>query len=136
MPFYRLFYHIVWATKDRLPLITTDNQSAIHAAISTKVTDLGGIVHALNSMPDHVHLVATIPPKIALATVIGQIKGVSSHLASRVGGEEPFVWQAEYVVITIGERSLPAVVHYVQHQQEHHTANTLIPALEQFGYPR
>jgi putative transposase len=137
MPYYRLFYHIVWATKDRLPLITTDNQSAIHAAVSTKITEIEGIVHALNSMPDHVHLVATIPPKIALATAIGQIKGGSSHLASRVGAsEEPFVWQSEYGVVTLGERSLPTVMRDVQDQQEHHAANTLIPALEQFGYPR
>ncbi len=134
MAYYRLFYHIVWATKDRLPLITAHNQALIHGAISTKVAGLGGIVHALNSMPDHVHLVATVPPKLALATVIGQIKGVSSYLASRVGGSEtPFAWQAEYGVVTIGERSLPTVIRYVRRQQQHHAANTLLPALEQAG---
>jgi putative transposase len=95
------------------------------------------MVHVPNSMPDHVHLVTTIPPEIALATAIGQIKGVSSHLASRVGAsEEPFAWQAEYGVATLGERSLPTVIRYIQDQQEHPAANTLIPALEQFGYPR
>jgi putative transposase len=96
MPYYRLFYHIVWSTKNRLPLITQENCTPIYASIKAKVKELGGITHALNGSNNHIHLVVTLPPKIALANFIGQVKGCSSHLASRWNGRyEPFAWQRE-----------------------------------------
>src|SRR5688572_16969917 len=98
MPHYRLFYHFVWTTKQRAPLITAANQTIIHKAIRDKAGDLDTLVHALNSVSDHVHLVVTVPPSITLANFIGQIKGTSSHLASRTTNQEPFVWQQDYGV--------------------------------------
>ncbi len=62
MPYCRLFYHFVWATKDRLPLITESNRDPLYAAIAAKVKELKGTTYALNGMDDHVHLVATVPP--------------------------------------------------------------------------
>jgi putative transposase len=136
MPYSRLFYHFVWATYDRLPLITAANQDAIYRAISQKVVDLQGLVHALNGMPDHVHLVVTVPPRVALATLIGQVKGSSSHLAGRLSdtdGARPFAWQQEYGVLSISEVHLPIVVRYVLQQQQHHADNRLNRTLEHVG---
>ena len=133
MPYSRLFYHFVWSTKDRLPLITVSNRDAIYGAIGAKAGDLRGIVYALNGMSDHVHLVVTVPPSIALASFIGQVKGSASHLAARLGDSsavEPFAWQAEYGVLSISEAHLPIVVRYVRQQQQHHAANTLNRTLE------
>ncbi len=138
MPYFRLFYHFVWATHERLPLITAANREPIHKCIAAKAQELGGIVHALNSLPDHVHLVVTVPPKVALATFIGQVKGSSSHLASRLkerAHPEPFAWQAEYGVLSISERHLPVVVRYVQNQQKHHAERTLNTRLEMTSSP-
>jgi putative transposase len=132
MPYCRLYYHIVWATKERLPLITVDNQAAIHGAVAKKVHDLKGLVHALNSMPDHIHLLATIPPTVAIAEFVGQIKGNSSHLAGRLSPDAAaFGWQAEYGVVSVSERHVPLVVAYVHRQQQHHADNTLNRTLEQ-----
>jgi putative transposase len=136
MPYYRLFYHLVWATKDRLPLITVMNRDPIYATIRAKINELGGIVHALNGMPDHVHLVATLPPSVAVSTCIGQIKGSSSHLAARLPSHTtgaPFAWQAEYGVVSVSEAQLPAVLRYVHQQQHHHAANRLNRLLESYS---
>ncbi len=131
MAWYRLFYHFVWGTKGRLPSITEANQEPIYKAIQAKIAELNGIVHALNGMPDHVHLVASIPPTLALSAVMGQVKGVSSHLASRLpGGDPDFAWQNEYGVLSVSESHLPTIVNYVEHQQEHHNAQTLDSRLE------
>lgn len=133
MSFSRLYYHFVWATKEREPLITDANRPAIYAALAAKVDELRGIVHALNGMPDHVHLVVTVPPTIALATFIGQVKGSASHLATHRhsrASDRSFGWQAEYGVISISERHVPIVVDYVRRQQEHHANHTLNRTLE------
>jgi putative transposase len=71
MPYSRLYYHIVWTTKNREPLITQVNESAIYRVILDKIIELNGTVHAVNGMPDHVHLVVTLLPNLALANVIG-----------------------------------------------------------------
>src|SRR5690349_12987567 len=130
MPYSRLFYHFVWATRERLPLITPINREHIYRAIHAKAHEFRAIVYGLNGMPDHIHLVVTVPPSVALSAFIGQIKGGASHLASRLPNAEPFAWQAEYGVLTISERYLPIVVGYVAAQQMHHANNTLNPQLE------
>ncbi|MCP4367700.1 MAG: IS200/IS605 family transposase, partial [Deltaproteobacteria bacterium] len=78
MPYYQLFYHIVWATKNRLPLLTAQIEPTIHNYVRTKAIGLEATVFAINGIEDHVHVVASIPPKIAVSTFIGQIKAVAS----------------------------------------------------------
>jgi putative transposase len=130
MPRYRLFYHFVWTTKERFPLITEANREPIFAAIGAKVIELGGIVHAVNSMPDHIHLVASVPPAIALSEIVGQMKGVSSHLAAHLPDHDaPFAWQHDYGVVSLSESHLPVVVRYVE-QQHHQNTQTLDARLE------
>jgi len=132
MPYSRLFYHFVWATHQRLPLITPHLRDSLYAAIRAKVKALGGITHALNGMPDHVHLVVTVPPNIALATFIGQVKGMSSHAVSGVSAQA-FAWQHEYGVLSVSEAHLPTVVRYVTEQEQHHAENHLDRRLEAGG---
>ena len=135
MPYSRLFYHFVWTTKDRQPLITEANRDPILKAIAAKVVQLNGICHAVNAVSDHVHLVTTVPPAMALGTFIGQVKGNSSHLASHLSGEAAmlaFAWQSEYGVMTVSESHLASVVRYVLRQQEHHGAGKLNAKLERW----
>ena len=135
MPYSHLFYHFVWTTKDRQPLITEANRTPILKAIAAKTIQLNGICHAVNAVSDHVHLVATVPPSIALGIFIGQVKGNSSHLASRLGGDgalQAFAWQSEYGVMTVSESLLTTVVLYVLNQQEHHDAGDVNARLGQW----
>jgi putative transposase len=135
MPYSRLFYHFIWTTKERQPLITEPNREPILKAIAGKVIALNGICHAVNAISDHVHLVATVPPSIPLGTFIGQVKGNSSHLASHLRREdsfELFAWQSDYGVMTVSESHLARVVRYVLNQQTHHAENTLYSRLERW----
>jgi putative transposase len=131
MPYWRLFYHVVWATKGREPMIDDAAARVIERSIRTKSRDLGGIVHAFGWMPDHVHVAVSIPPNTAIGTFVGQLKGSSSHAANQdVSREASFSWQAEYGVKSFGERNLPDVVAYVQNQPERHAAQTTWDRLE------
>lgn len=133
MPHWRLFYHIVFATKNRQPLITAEIESEVHRMATGKAVSMGAIVHAIGSVEDHLHLVASIPPRIALADFIGQVKGATSyhinHLPGRTG---PVLdWQRGYGVLSLSERHLRWTVEYVRRQREHHRADTAVLALEQ-----
>jgi len=48
MPYCQLFYHMVWATKGRLPLITPEIEADIDKLLAAKAKELGGRVYALN----------------------------------------------------------------------------------------
>jgi hypothetical protein len=98
-----------------------------------KATALGCIPHAINGMSDHAHVAISIPPKLSIATTIGQLKGASSHHVNETYTDGAFAWQAEYGILSFSERSLTRVVDYVKNQKKHHAENTLNMALENFG---
>ena len=131
MPYWKLYYHFIWGTKNRLPLIDPGIESELYRAISAKVKDLAGFVHAIGGTDDHVHLAVSIPPKIAPAKFIGDVKGNSSHYVNHVIKPDfEFYWQDEYGVLSFGEKNLPAVVRYIHNQKQHHADGTLIVGME------
>ena len=131
MPYFRLFYHMVWGTKYREPLIQVEFEESLHNVIAAKGKDLGAFVYAVGGIEDHIHLVASVPPRIALASFIGQVKGNSSHWINHVLSlPYHFNWQAEYGVVSFGGKQLDRVVKYVKNQRQHHLEGTTIPFLE------
>ncbi len=136
MPYWQLFYHLVWATKARAPLITTDVEAQVHHLLRQKMIDLEAVVFALNGMPDHVHVVAAIPPKISVSHFIGQIKAVSATKFNHTAGDgQHLVWQGEYGAFSFDGKRLPNYVRYVDGQKEHHQANSTIAILERHDGP-
>lgn len=74
-------------------------------------------------MPDHVHMLISIPPKYAVSQVIGFIKGKSAIHLARVYGERKknFVgqhfWAGGFLVSTVG-RDESVVREYIRTQEE------------------
>ena len=131
MPYWRLFYHFVWGTKSREPLIALEWEDSLHNAIAAKATELGAFVHAVGGTEDHVHLVVSVPPKVALSTFIGQVKGNSSHFVNHeLDVDIYFGWQAEYGVVSFGGKMLDMVVRYAKNQRKHHAEGTTVAMLE------
>ena len=130
MPYYQLYYHIVWATKHRRPCLTPDVESIVYDFLRVKAIGLGGTVFAVNGMEEHVHMIASIPPKIAVATFIGQVKGVTTAKFNQQYPDKAFYWQDEYGVFSFDGKRLSNVIAYVENQKEHHGQNTTIPVLE------
>jgi REP element-mobilizing transposase RayT len=131
MPYWQLYYHLAWATKNREPFITMDLEPGLHTYLRGKGIDLDAVVHAVGGLEDHVHVVVSIPPRLAVAKFVGQLKGASSHWVSHISGHRgPFAWQEGYGAITLGKRSLPQVVEYVHSQRERHRTRRLVAAME------
>ena len=73
-------------------------------------------------MPDHVHMVITIPPKYAVSAVIGFLKGKSAIAVARLQGKErnfsgEHLWARGYAVSTVGFE-LDEVRRYVREQDD------------------
>jgi putative transposase len=131
MPYWQLFYHLVWSTKNRQPLLTPLVEKHIYGYLTSKAVGLKGMVYALGGTDDHVHMVVAIPPASAVAKFIGQIKGVASTKFNKSGiSNVRFAWQDEYGAFLFDAKRLPNYVAYVKRQKEHHRQNTIIPILE------
>lgn len=131
MAFWRLFYHIVWTTKRREPLMTQELEAELYNYLAGKADFLGSIVHAIGGVDDHVHIVASIPPKLSIADFVRHLKGSSAHHVNHLpGAPGNFGWQRGYGAISLGHRQLKRAIDYVRNQKEHHHQGTTILALE------
>jgi putative transposase len=132
MPFYAIYYHMVWSTKYRQKTISTAIESSVIASIQAKSEKLNSPVHAINTAYDHIHIAVSIAPAIAVAEWVRNTKAFSSYLINRefTNLENGFYWQTSYGVKTFGLKALPYVADYIVKQKEHHANNSLDDYLE------
>ena len=130
MTLWRTYYHLVWATCDRAPLITDTLEPELYRYIEAKTKSLGCLFHATGGMADHLHLIVSIPPSRSIADFVRRIKGSSSRHMSHTFSNQAFAWQKEYGVFSLGGQQLKRAIVYVQHQKQHHHDGTLIRGLE------
>src|SRR5579885_3282584 len=79
VPYWRLFYHLIWATRGREPLIGSDREAEVWKIVRLAGERAGAEMRAVGGVADHVHAVVSIPPSIAVSEVVRRIKGGSSH---------------------------------------------------------
>jgi putative transposase len=94
------------------------------------------LVHGVGIMPDHVHVAISIPPSVAVSTLVGRLKGSSSHMLNNRGPMTDgvsFSWQGEYGVLSFHEKDLAGVLDYVNNQPARHAARRLSEAMESAG---
>jgi putative transposase len=131
--FWRLYYHLVWATKNREHFIQPEIEARLYAYIIAKASELDAYVYAINGWYDHLHLVVSIPPKHAVAYVVKCLKGASSHDLNHAGGlDYHFAWQRGYGALSLGERQRPTAEAYVEEQKQHHENQTVSGWLERY----
>jgi REP element-mobilizing transposase RayT len=130
-PFTQLYVHFVWATWDRLPLVTAQAEARIYNCITAKCRELTCNPIAIGGIEDHVHLLVRMVPSIAPAFLVGEVKGASSHLMTHVVAPDTFFkWQGAYGAFTIRKDNVPIVSAYIANQKTHHANNTLDTELE------
>ena len=127
---YRSLSHSKWECKYHVVFIPKYRKKAIYGELRK---DLGKVFRTLaeqressieegHLMPDHVHIMISIPPKHAVAQVVGYIKGKSAiHIArTYTGRRRNFVgqhfWARGYFVSTVG-RDEAAVREYIRNQE-------------------
>ena len=130
-PYTQLYLHMIWATWDRLPLVTTDIENRVYAAIATKCRSLKCEPLAINGIEDHVHLLVRIHTTVSVAQLAKELKGSSSHLVTHeIKPGEFFKWQGAYRAFTIRKSDVPKVKAYIQNQKHHHAEANLKPEWE------
>lgn len=132
MPFWKCYYHAVWTTDRRVPVINPHIEKIILDTIRRKSTELDCPILAIYTVSDHIHVAVCITPRISVAEWVRNVKGLSTHEVNDGFPvlESNFKWQKSYGILTYGEKQLPYVVGYIERQKEHHANQTTQPYLE------
>ena len=125
-PYTQLYVHLTWSTWDRLPLITKIIQSRLYASMASKCRQFKCEPLAIGGMEDHVHLLISLHTSVAIATLIKEVKGTSSHLVTHeITPGELFKWQGSYGAFTIRKKDVLRVKAYIENQELHHAEDSV-----------
>jgi len=116
-------YHVVWIPKYRRKVLFGQLRKHLGEVIRELARQKESQVLEGHLCPDHVHVYLAIPPKYAVAQVVGYMKGKSAiHIARTFGGRvrnftgEHF-WARGYFVSTVG-RDEEVIRNYIRRQEE------------------
>jgi putative transposase len=115
-------YHVVWIPKYRRKTLYGQVRKYLGEVFRDLARGKESEVLEGHLMPDHVHMLISIPPKYAVAQVIGYIKGKSAIQIARnyMGRRRNFTgmqfWARGYHVSTVG-RDEQAVREYIRSQE-------------------
>ena len=116
-------YHVVWIPKYRKKALYGQLRKYLGQVFKELARNRESEIVEGHMMPDHVHMLISIPPKYSVSQVIGFIKGKSAiHIARNyLGQKRNFTgqqfWARGYHVSTVG-RDEEAVREYIRAQEQ------------------
>lgn len=121
----RLYYHIIFSTKDRARQITNDFRSRLYEYLGGIIARENGRLIAAGGAADHVHLVVSLNATAALADVLRIVKTNSSKWVHETFPDKAdFAWQPGYAAFSVSSSKLEDVRTYIANQEEHHRQTT------------
>ncbi|ELQ01990.1 IS200/IS605 family transposase [Xanthomonas translucens] len=120
---WECLYHVVFIPKRRRRVLYKELRIHLGEVFRRLAEQKESRVEEGHLMPDHVHMILKIPPKLAVSQVVGYIKGKSAIHLARVYAERKrnFVgqhfWARGYFVSTVG-RDEAVIRDYIRNQEK------------------
>lgn len=117
---YNLYAHLVFVTKYRRNVLTHDMLTDMETIMRDVCQDFDATLMEFNGEDDHVHLLVSYPPKVALSTLVNSLKGVSSRrLRAKydIKTHRNHLWSPSYYAASSGGASLETPKQYIQQQR-------------------
>ena len=116
-----LYIHYIFSTKNRLPLIVPEIQDRLWPYMAGIAKNNNMKALAVGGMPDHIHILLSLPATISISKTIQIIKGNSSKwINENFDTSDHFSWQKGYGAFTVNISILQDTVRYIQNQAVHH----------------
>ena len=121
---YDLKYHIVWITKYRKPILRGEIGKRVRELIRQTCASLDIYIVKGHVSKDHVHLLVSVPPNLAVSELVKRLKGRSSRLMLEEFGELRKVywgrhlWARGYFVASSGNVTDEVIAEYIEKQSQ------------------
>lgn len=118
---YSCQYHVIFTTKYRRRVLNSVIEERLKTLLFEKQKEYKYDIIEMEIMPDHVHLLLDINPRLGIYKIVGLIKGYTSkilrgefkELRSRI----PTLWTRSKFISTVGSVSLEVVKKYIDEQK-------------------
>ena len=118
---FSLKYHLVWCPKYRRPVLEGAIEKRLREVLEDVRAEHEWTIHALEVMPDHIHLFIESDPIYSVAEIVNRLKGASSRiLRSEFPGLRsrlPTLWSRSYYAGSVGAVSEAVVRRYIESQK-------------------
>ena len=125
MSYTNTMYHIVLRTHRSEPTIVVEYERDLYAYIMGIVNNNNGKLYRIGGMPDHVHLLVSLPATLAMSKFVQELKvSTSKWLKNNPDFPRFDGWSREYAGFSYGLRDKDMIVNYIKNQKEHHRRMT------------
>ncbi len=112
--------HVIFATKDRAPLIEPEVIGELHAYLGGTARGLGAGPMKVGGVADHVHMLLKLRGDQCPADLVREIKKASNAWMRESVGKRDFSWQRGYTALSVSQSDVTRIVDYIGGQEEHH----------------
>lgn len=133
MSFVKIWVHLVFATKNREPLLKKEFRYDLHKHIAENCKEKDIFLKSINGYTDHVHCLISLGKDQNIAKVSQLIKGESSFWINQNKlTPTKFSWQDDYFAVSISESQVEAVINYINNQEQHHAKKSFDDEVDEF----
>lgn len=134
----QILYQIVFSTKNREKTLTKENRPDLYKDIWGVLKNKKCHLYQIGGIEDHLHIITSIHPSIALATLVKDIKlGSTSFIKEKKIFQHFNGWQDGYAAFTYSIDAKNNLIEYVKNQEAHHCKKTfkeeLVVLLQEHG---
>jgi REP element-mobilizing transposase RayT len=125
MSYVSSYFHCVFATKDRRPMLTPALRERLWPFLGGIARQNGMKSIVVGGVQDHVHMLLSLPPTLSISKAMQLIKGGSSKWVHDTFPEHRlFSWQIKYGAFAVSISQLDRIIAYINAQEEHHRKMT------------
>ena len=121
------YWHFEWCTKYRYNMMKRPEiKNLVEATIRKSAKEHNIIIHILKCLPDHIHMLVTLPNNMTDSKARLLLKGRSAYLIFRnrenirLRYPKGHFWSAGSCAVTVGYNDLDSITKYIENQEVHH----------------
>jgi REP element-mobilizing transposase RayT len=125
MSYVKLLYHVIIRTKAAQPVLSLEYSDDLYRYIWGIIKNKNSVLYRINGMEDHIHILLSLHPTLALSDFMRDLKAESSKMLKRTVGFERFsAWSDGYAALTYSLKDKNMIINYIKKQRDHHKKQT------------
>lgn len=133
MSFVKIWVHLVFATKNREPLLKKEFRHDLYKHIIENCKEKDIFLQTINGYTEHIHCLISLNKEQSISKVSQLIKGESSFWINKNNPTlDKFGWQDDYFAVSVSESQVETVANYIKHQETHHSKKSFDGEVNEF----
>ena len=126
MSYTRCLYHVIFRTKFSQLTLPIGPDEELYNYIAGIARNKRCVPYQINGMPDHIHILVSLTPVIALAEFVKEVKNATTVWLKSKCDLFPYFsgWAVGYAGLSYSDEAIYNISEYIRTQKEHHRATS------------